>query len=297
MSKTALPSFGDLLRGWRRRRGHSQLELSLQAGVSSRHISFVESGRSKPSREMVLHLCRTLQVPLRESNDLLLAAGFAPAYPESKLDGQQLAAANTAIELILRNQEPHPAVVMDRHWNVLRANGAAQRLFARLLGDRTAPGPANVVRLVFAEDGLKPWLLNWSQVALAVLERVRREAVGGVLDAMTTALLEEVAPLAGDLPLRADAPSGGSGSSPCSHFSSSASASGTASGSGGTKPARRRRCRPPPHRPGDPTGASPRRPRRPGAWPACVRSARRRRPPCARTRTGTSPEPGPIALA
>lgn len=205
MSTSGSPSLGDLLRDWRRRRGLSQLALSLRADVSSRHISFVESGRSRPSREMVLLLCRTLQVPLRESNDLLLAAGFAPAYRESRLDGPHLAAANAAVDLILRNQEPHPAVVMDRHWNLLRVNGAAKRLFTLLLGDRAPAGPANVVRLVFAEDGLKPWLENWPQVAAAVLERVRREAVGGVLDAATAALLEEVLPSAAGLSTRADA--------------------------------------------------------------------------------------------
>lgn len=208
MTTAAAPSFGDLLRGWRRRRGLSQLALSLRADVSSRHISFVESGRSRPSREMVLLLCRSLQVPLRESNDLLFAAGFAPVYRDSRLDGPLLTAANAAIDLILRNHEPHPAVVMDRHWNLLRTNTAAQRLFTRLLGERAAAGPANVVRLVFAEDGLKPWLANWAQVAATVLERVHREAVGGVLDAATEALLAEVRPLAAGLKVTADAADG-----------------------------------------------------------------------------------------
>jgi len=185
--------FGDLLRGWRQRRGHSQLSLSLHAGVSSRHLSFVESGRSRPSREMVLHLSRVLQVPLREGNDLLLAAGFAPVHRETPLDGPDLRAANAAIELILSHQEPYPAVVLDRRWNLVKGNGAAVRLFAKLLGDRATKGPVNIVRLVFADDGLKPWITNWPEVAEALVDRVRREAVGGVVDAETQALLDEIA--------------------------------------------------------------------------------------------------------
>lgn len=170
----------------------SQLALALQASVSSRHVSFVESGRSRPSREMVLLLCRVLQVPLRESNDLLLAAGHAPAHAESSLDGAELRAANAAIDLILGHHEPLPAVVMDRHWNLLRQNQAAARFFTQLLGNRASSGPANVLRLVFAHDGLRPWLANWSEVAGGLLERVYREAPGGVVDAKTQQLLDEL---------------------------------------------------------------------------------------------------------
>ena len=187
------PRFGAMLRAWRARRGMSQLQLSLRADVSTRHVSFVESGRSKPSREMVLHLCRALQVPLRESNDLLLAAGFAPAHAETALDGPALAAANTAIDLILRHHEPLPAVAMDRHWNLVRSNAAATQLFARLLGERARPGPANVVRLVFAADGLRPCIANWAEVAHALLDRVRAEAPLGVVDDATQRLLDDVA--------------------------------------------------------------------------------------------------------
>jgi transcriptional regulator with XRE-family HTH domain len=194
--------FGGLLRTWRRRRGHSQLDLSLRAGVSSRHLSFVESGRSRPSREMVLHLCSVLQVPLRESNDLLLAAGFAPAHRETPLTGPALRAANAAIDLILTHQEPYPAVVMDRRWNLVRGNTAAGRFFRKLLGERAATEPANVLRLVFAADGLRPWLANWPEVARSLLDRVRREAVGGVVDDETKRLLEVVA---GDVGSTADA--------------------------------------------------------------------------------------------
>lgn len=192
--------FGDCLRDWRRRRGLSQLGLSLRAGVSSRHISFVESGRARPSREMVLLFCRALQVPFRESNDLLLAAGFAPVYRQSPLLGPQLAAATAAINMILAKQEPHPAVVLDRHWNLLRANQAAQRLFTELLGAEAMQQPANVLRLVFSEQGLKPWLMNWPQVARALLERLQTEVLGGLLDAAGEKLLAELRPQIDGLP-------------------------------------------------------------------------------------------------
>lgn len=168
------------------------MALALRADVSQRHLSFLESGRSNPSREMVLLLTGNLQVPLRECNELLLAAGFAPEYRESRLDGPQLAAANAAIDLILGNHERYPAVVMDRHWNLVCANGAAQQLFERLLGRRAASQPANVVRLLFAEDGLKPYLANWPQVAVAIVERVHNEAVGGVVDEPTASLLADI---------------------------------------------------------------------------------------------------------
>ncbi len=126
---------GELLRFWRRERGRSQLALSLEAGTSQRHLSFVESGRSVPSRAMVLRLAEVLGVPLRERNALLLRAGYAPAYGsegEGALDGPEMAVVLRAVEQMLRQQEPHPALLLDRYWNVLRVNQAAPRLFGRL---------------------------------------------------------------------------------------------------------------------------------------------------------------------
>src|SRR5687768_11779903 len=128
-------AFGQLLQHWRRTRGKSQLNLALDAQVSPRHVSFVESGRSSPSRDMVLTLARALEVPLREQNALLLAAGYAPAYRETRLDAPELEPARRALELILRHQEPHPAVVMNRHWDIVSSNGAAQRFFGVLLAE------------------------------------------------------------------------------------------------------------------------------------------------------------------
>lgn len=186
-------SFGRLLAEWRRVRGASQLDLATRADVSPRHVSFVETGRSKPSREMVLQLAGALDVPLRERNALLLAAGFAPLYRETKLDAPELDAARRALEFILDHQEPYPAVVLDRHWNILSMNGAGQRFVGLLTeGQPAIPGAPNVVRSVFHPHGLRPWIANWEEVASHLVQRVHREAVGGVTDDPTKRLLREV---------------------------------------------------------------------------------------------------------
>jgi transcriptional regulator with XRE-family HTH domain len=186
------PALGNLLKQWRERRGLSQLDLGLKSDVSSRHLSFVESGRSQPTREMVLRLAEALQIPLREQNLLLEAAGFAQLYRETGLSDPEMKQTKKAIDLILKWQEPFPAVVMDRHWNILHANKGAQRFFAKLLGKTKAQGPANVVRMVFHPDALRPWIENWTEVAASLILRVHREAVGGLLDEQSEALLREV---------------------------------------------------------------------------------------------------------
>lgn len=137
-------------------------------------------------------LSNVLDVPLRERNAMLLAAGFAPVYAESQLDAPELRAVQTALLAILRQQEPFPAVVMNRHWDLVQVNEAARRFFSFLLGDRAAAQPANVVRLMFDPNGLRPWVGNWDIVAETLLQRVHREAVGGVPDATTDDLLTEV---------------------------------------------------------------------------------------------------------
>ena len=129
---TRLP-IGDKLRAWRQRRRLSQLDLALDAEISQRHLSFVESGRAAPSRDMVLRLAATLEVPLRERNALLLAAGYAPLYPEQPLDAPAMAAARDAVERILRAHMPHPALAVDRHWRMVAANGAVAPLLFRLV--------------------------------------------------------------------------------------------------------------------------------------------------------------------
>ena len=127
----------------------SQLALSTEAGVTPRHVSFVESGRANPSREMVLTLARALDVPLRERNQMLLAAGFAPLYRETGLDAEGLRQVRAALDTMLAHHEPFPAVVMNRHWNVMMANAPAEAMFAFLLGGEDGGDPPNVVRLMF----------------------------------------------------------------------------------------------------------------------------------------------------
>jgi transcriptional regulator with XRE-family HTH domain len=188
----APPSIGALLQYWRKARSLSQLALAHEADVSPRHVCFLETGRAKPSREMVLLLARVLDVPLRERNALLLAAGFAPIFAETQLDAAELGPVRTALAAILRQQEPYPAVVLNRHWDIVSSNQAAQRFFALLLGEARASEPANVLRMIFDPRALRPHVANWEAVAESLIQRVAREAVGGVQDGPTAALLAEV---------------------------------------------------------------------------------------------------------
>lgn len=168
----------------------SQLALAVEAGVTARHVSFVESGRASPSADMVLRLASALAVPLRERNQLLLAAGHAPAYRETALGEGPLAQVRAALDQVLSQSEPYPAVVMDRHWNVLSANAAATAMFAWLLDGADPGDPPNVVRLMFT--AARPRVANWAQTGQALIHRVHREAPGGVPDGATAALLAEV---------------------------------------------------------------------------------------------------------
>jgi transcriptional regulator with XRE-family HTH domain len=184
--------FGDLLRHWRAVRRTSQLDLASAAGTTPRYVSFVETGRSRPSREMVLRLALALDVPLRERNGMLLAAGFAPAYPMAPLGSGQLDRVDAALASMLAQHEPFPAVVMDRGWTVLRANGGAARLFGSLYAPEPLPEPANVLRLFVEPGPVRRAVRNWSEVVPALLERARREAVGGVFDRTTARLVQEL---------------------------------------------------------------------------------------------------------
>jgi len=183
---------GALLQYWRDARGMSQLALAIEANVSARHVSFIETGRARASREMILHLASTLDVPLRERNSLLLAAGFAPVFLESALDAPELSAVRVALDAILAKQEPYPAVVMNRTWDIISANTGAQRFFGHLLSGQPLPSPANVVRMMFDPAWLRPRVVNWEAVAESLVRRVHREAVGAVTDAATRQLLAEV---------------------------------------------------------------------------------------------------------
>jgi len=154
--------FGPMLRTWRRRRGASQLALALQSGVSQRHVSFLESGRAKPSREMVVQLTTALDVPLRQRNTMLLAAGFAPVYRESNLAAPELAPVRQAIDRMLKQQEPYPAVVIDRQWNLVAANAASAVLIENI-DESLLQHPLNVLRVALHPDGLalmRSWILS-----------------------------------------------------------------------------------------------------------------------------------------
>jgi len=185
-------SVGPLLQYWRKARQLSQLALATEAGVSSRHLCFIETGRAKPSREMVLLLSQALDVPLRERNTLLLAAGLAPEFVETALDAPALEAVRGALDAILEQQEPFPAVVMNRYWDIVRTNRAAKRFFGFMLEGQRLRESANVLRLMFHPDGLKPFVSNWDVVAEALLRRVQREAVGGIKDQRTVQLVREI---------------------------------------------------------------------------------------------------------
>lgn len=185
-------SIGSLLRFWRTRRRWSQLALANEAQISARHLCFIETGRAKPSRDMVVLLASVLDVPLRERNGWLLAAGFAPMYAESALDAPALESVRAALDAILQKQEPFPAVLMNRHWDVLDGNGAATRFFGFLFGDKPMPAKPNVIRMMFDGEGLRPYVTNWPEVAEALLGRLRRESVGGLEDDATRTLLAEV---------------------------------------------------------------------------------------------------------
>ena len=183
---------GELLRYWRHQRGKSQLDLSLDTGVSQRHISFVESGRSVPSRELLLTLSQTLDVPLRERNALLLASGYAPVYSDEAWDAREMAVVTRAIDRVLQQQEPHPAFLMDRYWHVLKTNGAAPRLFGSFIDLTLWPKPRNLLHLMLDPEGLRPFIEDWEGVASGLLQRVHRETVGHVVDKKTIELLDEL---------------------------------------------------------------------------------------------------------
>lgn len=167
-------SVGQLLRMWREHRRMSQLSLSLDAGVSAKHISFLESGRATPSRAMVLTLAEVLSMPLRARNDLFLAAGLAPVYPQHRLDDPELASARRAVDMVLRAHEPSPAIAVDRHWNLIIANRAFAPLIAGLAPSVLAP-PVNVLRLSLSADGLAPRIVNLDEWRDHVLRRLRHQ--------------------------------------------------------------------------------------------------------------------------
>jgi transcriptional regulator with XRE-family HTH domain len=174
MSSAATVPLGILLRDWRRRRRLSQLDLALEAGVSARHLSFLETGRSKPSREMVLHLSEQLDVPLRDRNRLLLAAGFAPAFEERPIDAPEMAPVREALDKILTGHEPYPALVVDRWWNLQAANRSIQLFTQHLPPDLLEP-PVNVLRASLHPEGMATRILNYGEWRAHLVDRLRRQ--------------------------------------------------------------------------------------------------------------------------
>jgi len=186
----AIAPVGAQLREWRQRRRLSQLDLAGDAEVSTRHLSFVETGRARPSEQMVLHLAEQLDVPLRDRNQMLLAAGFAPAYAERAIDAPEMTPVREALDRILKGHEPYPAVVVDRWWNLVDASSGTA-----LLTDGVAPTllkpPANVLRATLHPDGLAPRILNLGQWRGHLLARLRQQ-VEVTADPELTALLDEL---------------------------------------------------------------------------------------------------------
>lgn len=183
------PSFGALLRQWRQARRYSQLELALQANVSSKHVSFLETGRNRPSREMILRLSNAMEVPLRDRNLLFRAAGFAEAYAETPLEAPTVSRVDEALSRILEKHDPYPAVVVDGHWNVLRQNQGARCLLSTFVSD---PPSNNAFELLFSEQGLMPYVEDWERLSSVLLMRLFREALAAVDDAEKLALYSRI---------------------------------------------------------------------------------------------------------
>src|SRR5580698_2637150 len=193
---TVLPvskqGLGELLRYWRETRGKSQLDLSLDSGLSQRHLSFIENGRSVPSRQTLLDVAQALDIPLRDRNTLFLSAGYAPAYSEDAWNAPEIQSITRALERVLRQHEPFPAVVMDRYWNVQLRNDAAPRFFNCFIDLEKRPTPRNLLHLMFDAEGMRPFIANWEDVAASLIQRVYRESVGRVVDQKTKELLAEL---------------------------------------------------------------------------------------------------------
>ena len=190
IDQQAPATFGDLLRAWRHRRHLSQLELANDVEVSTRHLSFIETGRARPSREMVLHLAEHLDVPLRDRNQLLLSAGFAPVYPESSLHSPQMMAVRETLRRLLAAHEPFPALVVDRWWHLVEANASLLELVGDAAEHLLAP-PVNVLRLSLHPEGMAPRIVNLGEWRGHLLSRLRRQ-VALTADPELADLLDEL---------------------------------------------------------------------------------------------------------
>lgn len=201
-SKTFRPAnpVGDLLRGWRTRRALSQAELAFEAGISIKHLSYVETAKAAASRDILLQLASALDLSLRDRNALLEAGGFARQYGERDLSAPELADARRAIDLLLARHDPFPAIVTDRRWNVMQANCATLRMMTMLLGEERMQRPLNHMRMFLAPNELRPFVENWPSVAAALLSRARHEAMAAPLDEALQSTWRELTRLP-DLPV------------------------------------------------------------------------------------------------
>lgn len=189
-------NFCQLMKSWRAKSGVSQLELALRCEVSQKHVSFLESARSRPSKLMVMLICEALNIPLRDRNSLLLSAGFSPSYKETSLTEPELAAVDQALTMMLDQQEPYPAMVVDRLFNVLRANQGAMQMQFMLYGvdkpEDLPPTASNVLRGLFHPDGFRRHIANWEDLAPCVLRRLQSEVYANGGDPELQALLDEM---------------------------------------------------------------------------------------------------------
>lgn len=181
---------GDLLREWRQRRRMSQLDFAVEAEISSKHLSFLETGRSRPSRDMVLHLAEMLEVPLRERNTMLVAAGFAPVFAERALQDPALQSAREAVDLVLKGHEPYPAIAVDRHWTLLAANSSSMAFMTGVDPALLQP-PVNVLRMSLHPDGMAPRIVNLAEWRAHLFARLRRQ-IEVSADQTLVKLLEEL---------------------------------------------------------------------------------------------------------
>ena len=193
--------FASALRYWRDKRGFSQLRLSTESDISQRHISFLESGRAQPSKELILKMGVTLDIPLRQRNQMLLAAGFAPAYRERKMSDPELRSVRYALDFMLAQQEPYPALVVDRLWNLVMSNGPAMMMIKWLLeipdGTPIPSEGLNVIRLMLEPSAIRPYLVNWEHICADLLHWIQREAMSDGPGSESTLLLRELATIPG----------------------------------------------------------------------------------------------------
>ena len=192
METDANSNFGSLLRHWREARRYSQLDLALEANVSSKHVSFLETGRNQPSRQMIIRLSNAMDVPLRDRNLMLSAAGFANAYAESPLDAPEVSQADDALNLIMEKHEPYPVIVVDGDWNVVKQNRGSARLAELFLGSSQVES-LNAFEVLFSEQGLQPFVENWESLSSVLLMRLFRETLTAAEDSPKLDLYRRIA--------------------------------------------------------------------------------------------------------